>query len=143
MSHNPACGPFYFSPSPAPDQPLHITVTTSPSAPVAGEQVTFHVVMDDADGPIGCIANESDGVMGTASDCGVVPTCDRYGAWPPPAPAPGHRAADYTETYSKPGQYTFSIHVTPNATPCTDDRTGRGEQPYESSGSASTTITVS
>jgi len=133
----------YFSPSPGPDQPLHIAITTSPSSPSVGQQVSFHVVMDDPDGPIGCIANESDGVMGTATSCGDYPPCDQFGAWPPPAPAPGHKAVDYTETYRQSGQYTFSISVVASSGPCTDSRTGRGQQPYMSPGSASTTFTVS
>jgi hypothetical protein len=142
MSHDRACGPFHFDPPPAPDQPLRFSVTVSPPHPTAGQTVTIHVVMDDADGPIGCVSSWSDGVMGTTNDCGTPTACDRFGAWPPPPPSAGHRAQDFTETYRTAGHYTFQIHVQPNPTPCVDARTGRGESPYQSAGSASTTITV-
>jgi hypothetical protein len=99
--------------------------------------------MDDPDGAIGCIARESDGVMGVASECGLPPMCDRFGAWPPPPPSPGHDARDFRQTYQHAGQYTFQIDIASYNSACVNARTGRGEMPYVSAGSASTTITVS
>jgi hypothetical protein len=142
MSHDPACGPMWFDPPPAPDQPVHIVVTASPAHPTAGQTVTFHVVMDDPDGPIGCIQSVSDGQTSSVSDCGLSLPCDRFGAWSPPMPAPGHAQQDISATYRRPGQYTFTIAVVPNSSSCTDSRTHRGEQPYVSAGSGSLTITV-
>jgi hypothetical protein len=142
MSHDPACGPMWFNPPPAPDQAVRITVTASPVHPTAGQTVTFHVVMDDPDGPIGCVQSVSDGQTSSVSDCGTSLPCDRFGAWPPPAPAPGHAQQDVTATYRRPGQYTFTIAVVPYSSGCSDARTHRGEQPYVSAGSGSLTITV-
>ena len=142
MSHDPACGPMWFDPPPAPDQPVRITVAASPVQPTAGQTVTFHVVMDDRDGPIGCVQSVSDGQTSSVSDCGTSLPCDRFGAWPPPAPAPGHAQQDVTATYRRPGQYTFTIAVVPPSSGCSDARTHRGEQPYVSAGSGSLTITV-
>ena len=142
MSHDPACGAFYFDPAPLPDQPVRISVTVSPSHPAVGQTVTFHVVMDDADGAIGCIGLVDDGYTAHSNECGLPPVCDRFGAWPPPPPAPGHLAQDFTETYKRPGQYTFQIRVGPYNAACVDARTGRGEQPYVSAGSSSTIFTV-
>jgi hypothetical protein len=132
----------YFSPPPLPDRPLRIAVTQSPANPTTGELVTFHVVFDDPDGPIGCVAKEFDGVSGVSNECGYYPACDRYGAWPPPPPSPGHDERTYTETYQHPGHYTFEIDVTQYNTPCVDSRTGRGANPYVTPGSASLPFTV-
>ena len=142
MSHDPRCGPMWFNPAPSPDQPVHLTVTASPAHPTDGQAVTFHVVMDDPDGPIGCVQSVSDGQTSSVSDCGLSPPCDRFGAWAPPPPAAGHTQQDITATYRRPGQYTFTITVVPNSSSCTDARTHRGEQPYVSAGSGSLSITV-
>jgi hypothetical protein len=141
-SHDPACGPMYFNPAPGPDLPLHIGISASPAHPTAGQTVTFHIVMDDPDGPIGCVQRVSDGQTSSVNDCGLPLPCDRFGAWPPPPPAPGHAEQDVTATYRRPGQYTFTISVVPNSSSCTDSRTHRGEQPYVSAGSGSLTVTI-
>jgi hypothetical protein len=143
LSHNPSCGPMYFDPAPGADQPLRVGLTASPAHPAAGQTVTFHLVLDDADGPIGCLQRISDGVTTTVNDCGTPAPCDRYGAWPPPQPAPAHKQQDIPITYTHAGTYTFAVSVQPYTPSCVDARTHRGDQPYSSAGSGSLTITVS
>ena len=106
-STDPRCGPFRWDPAPGPNQPLTIQVTFSPSQPVAGQPVTFHITASDPDAYIGHHGVD----FGDAMTAMLAPAayCDaRYGPWTPPAPHPDRETFDEQHVYSAPGTYTMT-----------------------------------
>ncbi len=139
-SHDPACGPFYFDPTPV-NQPMVVEVTYSPENPQPGEQVTFTVRVRD-DGPAGpgrqCGNFQSYGKGELASGvCSVscVPLEPKYGPWDPPPPANTDFEDTFRYTYSKPGTYIASFSYNPLTDDC-------GMNPYHSQGRASVNVQV-
>lgn len=141
-SHDPRCGPFYWDPAPAPNQPLTVHITYSPSQPVTGQQVTFHIVADDPDAPIACDKDANywspqfgDGSRGYPCVTNCPAEFPTYGPWTPPAPEPSHAEGDLTHVYSSAGQYTMRVEMG-SGFPCTPS-------PYGNQQPASVTVTVS
>ncbi|MDQ3978585.1 MAG: hypothetical protein M3314_03410 [Actinomycetota bacterium] len=142
-SHDPACGPFYFEPSPDPDQSMTVEVTVSPSTVKVGQEVVFHVVRRDADGVFGGRLATNFGDVQSHGDFGTEP-CDRFGPWDPPPKNPS--VATVTEeirhSYYAAGTFTATFSYGPEPPRCTDSRTGRGENAYASSAQGSVQVTV-
>jgi hypothetical protein len=149
-SFNPSCGPLRWSP-PVADQSLAITVTYSPPNPVAGQQVTFDVVVTDPDDTgiqiNGAYFGEKGGSSGletgSSSGAAVSPNCATpYGTWPTPAPpagTPGRTQQRIPYTYATSG--TYQVHFVASSgrtmTPC-----GLPD-PYASTGQSSVlTVTI-
>jgi hypothetical protein len=156
-STNPACGPLEWSPWPAANVPMQITVQsiehwTGP--PPAG--VTVHVHVLDPDTPLsaGSCFNEQiwgDGVI-TTGDGGDTPSspCSQpregtawcqahyphYGPWTPPAPHPSSFSDAPEHGYAHAGTYTVRlIYASASDTfGCFD--------PYVETGSITLTVTV-
>ncbi|MGI8810493.1 MAG: hypothetical protein ACR2KK_22105 [Acidimicrobiales bacterium] len=112
-SVNPACGPFRWDPPLPPNQPLTVQVTSTPTAPKAGETVTFRVVVDDPDGSqlldrTG-IANDygdapPEGGVNAHRDC-----TERWGPWTPGPTEPVRAELTFRHVYAGPGTYVASF----------------------------------
>lgn len=143
-SHDPACGPFYFSPAPDPDRPMTVEVTVSASTVKVGEEVVFKIVRRDPDGVPDVMLQAVDlgEVQGHADP--TVGLCDRFGPWDPPPkdPTAATVATESRYAYHSVGTFTatFSYDIQPTA--CTDSRTGLSENPYASRAKGSVQVTV-
>lgn len=98
-----------------PNQPISVKVTYSPTAPKAGETVTFSVTVDDPDGSTlldrNGIANDyGDGSPGSGVG-GHVDCVERFGPWTPDAPNPVHADLTFRHVYAVAGTYTASFPV--------------------------------
>jgi DNA-directed RNA polymerase specialized sigma24 family protein len=143
-SMSPSCGPFRWDPAPDNNQAVTVqVVSTSPSQPHPGDQVTFTVRSSDPDDQINatdqCRTSDSFG-DGTTNppqpSCPHCPSPNRYGPWTPPAKNGGQRYETVTHTYQLAGQYTATFRrVSGDSCPDQTD-------PYASEGAASVTVTV-
>ena len=143
-SHDPACGPFYFDPPPDPDQPMTVEVIPSVSTVRVGEPMSFHIIRRDADGVSAAVPSTEFGDIGAIVDPTVIP-CDRFGPWDPPPKnvTPVVVTDDVSHTYILSGVLTATFGFYPETvTDCKDSLTGRGENPYASSGEGSAQVTV-
>jgi hypothetical protein len=135
-STDPGCGPFRWDPEPGPNQPLTIQVTFSPSQPVAGQPVTFHITASDPDAYI-----SHHGVdFGDAMTAMLAPAAywtPHYGPWTPPAPHPDRKTFDEQHVYSAPGTYTMTARAW-----SANDIPGGTFGPYDSGGEAWTVQVV-
>lgn len=125
-STEPSCGDFYWDPPPAPNQPVTVTVTVSPSNPRVGDTVTFHVVAEDPDWALlrpmwvddgedrHCDVTHEFGDEPTRKRCWV-PGCAapaRHGPWTPPDPRPDRHEVTLTHAYRAAGTYRASFPAT-------------------------------
>ena len=141
-SYNPACGPFYWVPGPPADQPLTVQVTFTPSAPKAGDTVTFHVVADDPDG-IGLSGSICDQSARFGEPDEVVPACHGdyicsdtpYGPWTAPPSRPAHQDSTVQHVYSSGGTYKATFFFRSHGSIC--------PTAYGSEGWNSATVVVS
>ncbi len=136
-STKPDCGPFYWDPAPAPNQPLNVNVTPSPSNPAPNDVVTFTVKVTDADHRVtnNCAqANFGDGVV-QSLPCTHAQCFDAHGPWDPPPQTDGDATFTFRHQYGQ-GTFapTFTFH-TDFDLPC--------PSPYGSAGSGQTTVRVS
>lgn len=142
-STSQSCGPFRWDPSPDNNQAVTVQVTTLPSQPHPGDQVTFTVRSNDPDDQINandqCRTSDSFG-DGTTNppqpSCPHCPNPNRYGPWTPPARNGGQRNETVTHTYQLAGQYTATFRRV-SGDPCPDQT-----DPYASEGTASVTVNV-
>lgn len=112
-SEEPACGPFRWDPPPPPDQPMSVKLSYLPTAPKAGETVTFSVTVDDPDGNglldrTGIAHNYGDGTPSQGVS-GHVDCVARFGPWTPEAPKPLHADLTFRHVYTAAGTYTVSF----------------------------------
>lgn len=140
-STDAACGLFRWDPAPTPNRPMSVEVTTSPSAPRAGDTVTFSVVVTDPDAQIQhpCDVFVSFGAGDDAPPaCASSRFCEEgYGAWSPPERKPDRREDSYTHVYEEAGTYlaTFQYVSWSASTVCEPD-------PYSSNARGQIEITV-
>ncbi len=136
------CGPFRFDPQPGDDRPMTVEVTVAPASPVAGRPMVFHITLRDPDGV------SYDGTtfnFGNSGIGGSTPEpCAKFGPWDPPArdPASATKTVDVTHTYFEPGSYPASFFFDAGPFDCVDTFTGRGDRPYASSATGTTTVVV-
>jgi hypothetical protein len=105
-SYEERCGPFRWEPDPGPNAPLTVEISYSPSAPKAGQQVTFTVVARDADAIISSECAQHYGEGPLPFGCDGIPSCrTRYGPWTPPQKSAGERTFSYAHTYDDAGTY--------------------------------------
>jgi hypothetical protein len=111
-SFDPACGPFRWDPPPGPNQPLTVSMSTSPTAPKVGDVVTFDVTVDDPDGAelldrsertINYGDTDPSGEIGGHVDC-----VGGSGPWTTPAPVPLHEHLVFQHAYTSTGTYTVT-----------------------------------
>jgi serine/threonine protein kinase len=148
QSYLSTCGAVVWSPAVV-NKALTVRFTYSPAHPVAGQQVTFVVAVDDPDDGHnlsidGEYFGDRVGAAGSASRAGAVSTgagCQTpHGTWPSPkSGGPGHLDRSITNTYANPG--TYQVHFTASSgqdvSPCFPP------DPYASMGqSATQTVTV-
>jgi hypothetical protein len=112
-SHDSACGPLVWSPSPQAATTPTEQITVTPAHPHPGDLVTFHVVVHDDHAPVfagnpcygdtGCLVR-TDGAP--ANDVG-------YGPWSPPVvrPTTYDDGTHFTHTYQNAGEYTMRVTV--------------------------------
>lgn len=144
-SYDPICGEFYWDPEPV-NQPMTVEIiSVSPSNPQVGETVTFSVrVGDDAGLTAGdCVRSSQNygdrsGILVCDPVC-PIPGPSPTGPWDPPPNEFRYFQEDFTHIYTEPGTFTFSYsarssHQCWSEWPVSD--------PYASSATASTTITV-
>lgn len=132
-STDPRCGPFYWDYDPAtwPNQPLEITVTSSPSTVVAGKEVSFSIRFFDPDvgGADNCayadFPGSTPGAEGDGSQFGgegiffgcfmpgcLAPDREPYGPWDPPPPFESEpRIRTVSRVYAEPGDYTVQVRA--------------------------------
>jgi hypothetical protein len=112
-SSEPRCGPFRWDPPLAPNQPLTVKLSYLPTAPKAGETVTFSVTVDDPDGSMLLdregIANNYGDRPPEFSPTAIVDCLERYGPWTPEAPRPVHADLTFRHVYASAGTYTVSF----------------------------------
>jgi hypothetical protein len=135
-SADPACGEFRWDPAPAPNDPLTVTVTFTPEAPVAGDTVTFNVVAEDPDAAVHreCDVGVAFGDGQSPRQCISDYACeDRHGPWSPPAEQPDRFETTFTHVYEQPGEYVANFEFTSE---------GGCFAPYESQGSQQVTVIV-
>lgn len=137
-SRDPACGPFYFDPTPA-NEPMTVDVTFSPENPEPGEEVTFTIRVRD-DGPASprsCMNlqtyGEDGAIVGPVCSASCAPSEPKYGPWDPPPPENANFEETFRYTYTEPGTYTATFFY--RGTDCSFS-------PYRSSGEASVTVAV-
>jgi len=144
-SSDPKCGPFYWDPPPADDQPATMTITWSPAQPKVGEKVTFRVVVNDPDdaSPLYNIKSwdygEGGGQMMVGEPTSQDPCAGRYGPWTPPQAAPGQYQEEggfgLEYTFKESGPHTVRFSYVPQYPQCVD--------PYASGANAAVTVDVS
>ena len=112
-SIEPACGPFRWDPPVPPNQPITAELSYLPTAPKAGETVTFYVTVDDPDGNM---LLDRDGMANNYGDkapergpTAIVDCVERYGPWTPDPPNPVHADLTFRHVYAAPGTYTVSF----------------------------------
>lgn len=128
-STDPACGRFYWKPSPGADAPLEAELRYSNESPETGEVVSFVLTVTDADArPSGAWAAFGDGNGQTPPACNV----KRYGAWTPPAKSGGSARFTFEHAYQKAGRYSVVFTV----------RSGECGNPYGSELRLAVPITV-
>jgi plastocyanin len=132
-SFDPACGRFYWSPTPGSNADISVSVGASSATVPAGEPVSFTANGDDPDAKIAC------GLIyyGEGTNIGTAVRIRRqYGRWEPPAKTHGTMTKTYTHTYENAGTYTV-VASFKSGDGCAEDY-----NPYGSEGSAAVTITV-
>ena len=110
-STDPACGAFGWASTPAPNDPLALTLTRKPNRAVVGEPVTFTIVASDPDAPVRStqIIRFGDGEeIGTTK---VDRCADRYGPWTLPPETAGSTENVVRHVYAKAGTYTIEVVV--------------------------------
>jgi hypothetical protein len=136
-SLSPGCGPLVWS-SAVVNKPLTISFSHSPEHPVAGQLVTFKIVLDDPDdinlqvtGFYYGDASSPGGNPAAAPANSTGPACQApHGSWPTPrSPGHGHREVIETYSYSLPGSY--QVHF--NASSGTDNGPCAAPDPYANS----------
>ncbi|MDQ1364390.1 MAG: eukaryotic-like serine/threonine-protein kinase [Acidimicrobiaceae bacterium] len=147
QSYLATCGALVWSPA-VTNRTLTVHVSYSPQHPIAGQPVTFTVVLDDPDDAHnlqidGAYFGGAGGTAGAAARPSAIsssPGCQTpHGTWPPPKPGgAGHLERQLTNTYANPG--TYQVHFTASSgqdvSPCFPP------DPYASMGSATQTVTV-
>lgn len=137
-SYDPACGEFRWDPDPGPNQPVSVTVTMEPANPHPGDEVTFHVVVDDPDHQVSPACGNSieygDG-YGEGTACPLMACRQPFGPHTPPAREPGQLSTDIVHTYADAGSYTATFVFDSGSNFDCDD-------PYASSGERSITFEV-
>lgn len=133
-SYEERCGPFSWDPQPS-NEPIKIEVSFSPSAPRAGEEVIFSVLVTDPDAPIqtsSYAVGFGDPGVPSGHPQGASFACPKkaYGPWTPPKKVRGSANFSFTHVYQSPGTYTgkffFRSH---NEATCGHDAYGSlGEQ---------------
>jgi hypothetical protein len=108
-SHDPACGPFYWDPEPAPNQPLTVSFIDVPSTwdLADGRSVPVSFAWNDPDGWLTYYVFSTDGSPVSRGACDPA-----YGPWTPPPPAPGQGvqlAGDIS--FGEPGTYELVLAV--------------------------------
>jgi hypothetical protein len=92
---------------------MTVKVTFAPAAPKPGDTVTFHVVVDDADGGqlLEHPDNTNDYGDGTPSNgiAGHIDCVGGWGPWTPPDPVPVHQDVSYKHVYTGAGTYAASF----------------------------------
>jgi hypothetical protein len=115
-STNPDCGPFYWDPDPAPNQPLALSATYSPQNPHVGETVTFMIHAEDPDGDIGCVSLTPPSGDSLGGVCGGGPgigcSSEPQGPWDTPSAHPSAVDRTYTYTFDHSGSYTLPLEAT-------------------------------
>ncbi len=111
-SDDPACGPRYWDPAPAPNQPLEARFTSAPSNAATGQTVTFEVAWSDGDAALTYDHFSQDGAR-YAIACSPPPG---YGPWTPPDPVPSSGTKSYTAVFPSAGEYR--VVVTLNTSSC-------------------------
>ncbi len=147
------CGPFYWNPPPAPNQPLTLTVTFTPASPHVGDLVAFTVTYADPDAgrpPLGCSTESQsygDGSPAVRRVCDDASTCTWTGAHTPLPAAGGRWNVTYQHRYAQAGTFVADFSGTSRLAGaqahCADSKTGRSGDPFASTGSASVTVSVS
>lgn len=136
-SEDPSCGPFFWDPAPAPDQPLSVRATHSPAEPRAGEAITFHVVAEDPDSRIlrsfNIVERYSDGTGGAWRHV-LVSCIARFGLWDAPQPEPDRYETTFTHAFREPGTYEATFGF---------ESSGSCGHPYGSEGETTVTVVVS
>lgn len=140
-STDPACGPFRWDPPPGSNAPVEIDITSSPSAPRVGDEVTVTVHVHDADALVGDVTlTFGDEDVFTIPPASVV-SCDgaQAGPWSLPAPTPDDLVKTFRHTYGKAGDLTLAAYT---ASPDILSSTCP-PNPYASEGTATGSIHVS
>jgi plastocyanin len=136
-SYDKRCGSFFWSPAPAPADHTSMTFKISPTAPKAGDDVSFAVHVSEPNTVVGpCSKIEFGDGLGIACSGPSAPTScpTRYGAWTPPAKQPHETDDSFVHRFDKPGTYTVTVE-NPLGTHCYD--------PWEGTVKGSITVTVS
>jgi hypothetical protein len=130
---------------------LTVTITVSPSSPIAGEPVTFTITASDPDSTYmgrpgiddGCSAGFGDGAISVSPDTcgGISPVfCPPlpHGPWTPPAKHSVQKTYTVTHTYGKAGTYQagFALQSIGDPTYC-------GYDPYANYRESDLTVNVS
>ena len=142
-SYDTACGPFYWDPKPAPDQPRQVTLSSQSQTVQAGQPVTIHAVVYDPDDSqaFKCPSTLYDFGDGPAASthCDPPPNSNpcpiRSGPWTPPAANAGGGQEDVAHTFATAGTYTVKFTYDPGYEDACYN-------PYASNGSGTLTITV-
>lgn len=112
-SFEPACGPFRWDPPLPPNQPMSVKLSYLPTAPKAGETVTFYVTVDDPDGSMlldrDGMANDYGDTAPERGPTAHVDCFERFGPWTPEAPTPVHADLTFRHVYATAGTYTVSL----------------------------------
>lgn len=121
FSFDPACGSWYWDPSPHNQPAIIDNVQIDPPNPIAGQTVTVTVTASDPDADAIFI----DALFCSGEDQGSCPApapvtanpksrCDRNpaGPWGLPEPRPGSSTQSFTQVYTEPGTYFWSVGVT-------------------------------
>jgi hypothetical protein len=149
---DPKCGPFYWTPQPPPNQPLTLTVTAQPASARVGQDIVFTVTFADPDAgqPAGCGTESQmygDGSPSHQLICDDASTCTWTGSHTPPPPMGGRWTMSYHHIYPRAGKFVASFMGTSRTlgaqAHCVDAHTGRPGDPFASTGTADTSVTVS
>lgn len=112
-SSEPACGPFRWDPPLPPNQPITVKVSYLPTAPRAGETVTFSVTVDDPDGSRivdrDGLGNDYGDGTSTVRPNAHVDCFERFGPWIPDPPEPFHADLTFRHVYKVAGTYTVAF----------------------------------
>jgi len=136
-SSDPRCGAFFWSPDPAPNQRLTVSVSATPDTPAPGDLVTFTVQVTDPDHAVSANCAEVNYGDGSIEPIGCSrPQCvEAHGPWVPPPQVTGSQTFTFQHAYQALGTFapTFTFH-TDQDVPCPN--------PYGNSGSGSIGVTV-